>query len=52
MTRPSGIVAPGDSFVYEEDKANIGHDVEEVRRQATVEALQTLVPPGFFDAVS
>lgn len=51
LTQPSRVAAPRHGLVYEEDEADVGHDVEEVGGEATVEALETLVPPGFLDAV-
>lgn len=51
LTQPSGITAPGHGFIYEEDEADVWHDVEEVGGEATVEALDALVPPGLLDAV-
>ena len=47
----SGVAAPGHCLVNEEDQANVGHDVEEVRGEAPVEALETLVPPSLTYAV-
>lgn len=51
LSHPSGVAAPGHCFIYEEDEADVWHDVEEVGSEATIEALEALVPPGLLDAV-